>query len=797
MHPFLSRHLSLLLVASVALRAGAPDPAAARTLWYRQPAAQWVEALPVGNGRLGAMIFGGIETERLQLNEDTLWGGGPYDPANPDARAALPEIRRLLAAGESAEAQALAHAKFMARPMWEAPYQTVGDLLISMPFSETARNYRRELSLDTATARTEFQAGGTVFVRECFSTAIDQVIVLRLSAHEAGAPQKPARLSTTLAMKTPQHAQIAPEGKNDLVLRGRNTDFITVKGALTFEARVRVAACDGQVSTDGSQLHIENASSVTLLIAAATSYRRFDDVSGDPTAANLRVLAGAQEKTFDALRAAHVADYQRPFGRVQLDLGHTDAEKLPTDERVRADALERDPALAALYFDYARYLLISCSRPGGQPANLQGLWADGLWPPWGSKYTININTEMNYWPAEVTNLAECTEPLFSMIEDLTHTGAKMARDQYGASGWVVHHNTDLWRAAGPIDGAQYGVWPTGGAWLCQHLWEHYLFSGDASFLSRAYPLMKGAAQFFLDTLVAEPQHGWLVTSPSLSPENVHRAWPATNAPAWPGHPPHGVSLTMGPTMDEQIVRDLFNHCIDAARILGRDADFAAQLAATRDRLAPNQIGAQGQLQEWLEDWDVQALEQQHRHVSHLYGFFPSNQITLRGTPKLATAVRKTLETRGDISTGWAIAWRLNLWARQQDGERAYRILAALLGPERTYPNLFDAHPPFQIDGNFGGASGIAEMLLQSHTSEIELLPALPKAWPTGSVRGLRARGGFTVDLEWSDGKLQSATIHGAPGKTVRLRRGETITELTVPASGESTWNGQASASPQS
>jgi alpha-L-fucosidase 2 len=759
--------------AATPAETGKPDPGELK-LWYRRPAVQWVEALPIGNGRLGAMVFGGIELERLQLNEDTLWAGGPYDPANPAARAALPEIRRLLAAGEYAKAQDLVQQKFMANPIVEAPYQTVGDLLISTAHSETARNYRRELDLDTAVTRTEFEVGGTAYVRESFASVVDQVIVVRLTARNLYNPDRPAAITFNLAMQTPQHAEVRTDPSGELMLNGVNTGFDRVASALKYQARVRVLQTGGSVSADAAQLHVSNASSATLLIAVATSFRRYDDVSGDPVELNRRTLAAVAGKSYDDLLRAHVAEHQRLFRRVAIDLGRSDAAKLPTDERIRADNPAQDPSLAALYFQYGRYLLISSSRPGTQPANLQGLWADGLWPAWGSKYTININTEMNYWPAEVTNLAECAEPLFAMIEDLSHTGAKMARDQYGATGWVAHHNTDLWRATGPIDGALWGMWPMGGAWLCQHLWEHYRFSGDRAFLARAYPLMKGSAQFFLDTLVEEPKHHWLVTSPSMSPEHNHH---------------DNVSIAVGPTMDAQILRDLFGECIEAAGLLGQDQEFARKLAAARERLVPNQIGAQGQLQEWIEDWDAQAPEQQHRHVSHLYGFHPSNQITLRGTPQLAAAVRKTLETRGDMSTGWAIAWRLNLWARMQDAERTYRILAGLLSPERTYPNLFDAHPPFQIDGNFGGTAGIAEMLLQSHTGEIELLPALPKAWPSGSIRGLRARGGVTVDLAWREGKLSSATLRGAPGQPVTLRYGSTVAVLAIPTGGALEWRG--------
>ncbi len=761
-------------------------------LWYSRPAAQWVEALPVGNGRLGAMVFGGVQSERLQLNEDTLWSGGPRDWNNAGTREVLPKVRQLIAAGDYVGADALC--RQMQGP-YNQSYQPLGDFHLHFDMAQEPEEYVRDLDLRTAIATTRYRVGDGVYTREVFVSAPDQVLVVRLAVNQ------PGRLEFTATLDSPHRYTTASNDGSGLNLRGRCPRHVVPNydrasqpivyddagsEGMTFEVRLEAVAEGGTVTATTQGLRVESADTVTLLLAAATSFDGFERSprlhGRDASEQGQGQLAWAMQRSYDELRDAHVADHARLFDRVTLDLGATEAALRPTDERILDWNQSNDPHLVALLFQYGRYLLIASSRPGTQPANLQGIWNDQVRPPWSSNWTININTQMNYWPAEVTNLAECHQPLFDLISDLSVTGRKTAEMNYGCRGWVAHHNSDLWRQTAPP--GDYGkgdpvwaMWPMGGAWLSQHLWEHYAFSGNEAFLrERAYPLMRGAAEFCLDWLV-EDGHGHLVTAPSTSPENKFKTPDGRTA-----------AVSMASTNDMAIIWDLFTNCIETTEVLDIDADFRERLKSARTRLYPPRIGQLGQLQEWFQDWDDP--EDKHRHASHLFGLHPGRQITARKTPELFAAARRSLELRGDGGTGWSMAWKINFWARFQNGERALRLLSRMLTLVETtetkvqgggvYANLLDAHPPFQIDGNFGATAGIAEMLLQSHTGELSLLPALPEAWHQGYVTGLRARGGFTVHIAWREGRLSNATIHATREGTCRVR---TATRVAVTSEG--------------
>lgn len=754
----MKKYILALAIASTAI-ACSPKQETDLKLWYDEPAKQWVEALPVGNGRLGAMVFGNPAKEQIQLNEETVWAGQPNTNANPNVEAgAIDEIRQLIFDGKYRAAQDLTDAKVFHKTNHGMSYQTIGDLYLEFPGHDTYTEYYRDLDLADATTSVTYTVDNVVYNREVISSFADDVVAVNLTASEKG------KINFTASIVSPHKIQEITIENGDIVLRGTTGDQEGLEGKVKFTTVARVEHKGGKLTAAEQTLTLEGADQATVFISTGTNFVSYKDISADPDSKAFAQLNKASSKKFNSMKAAHTALYKEYFDRVTLDLGTTEAASKTTDVRIAEFAAGDDPQLAELYFQFGRYLLICSSQPGGQPANLQGIWANSLNPAWDSKYTTNINVEMNYWPAEITNLSELHEPFIQMVKEVAQTGAETAKTMYGADGWVLHHNTDIWRITGPVDFAASGMWPTGGAWFCRHLWEHYLHTGDKNFLAEVYPIMVGAAEFLLDFMVIEPDKGWLVVAPSNSPENAFM------------RDPGDVTVCAGTTMDNQMVTELFTNIITAADILGEDKAFAAELEAAIQKMPPMQIGQHGQLQEWMYDWDNP--NDHHRHVSHLYGLFPGNQISPWRTPELFAAARNSLNYRGDPATGWSMGWKVCLWARLLDGNRAYKLITDQLSPAGstgfwgkggTYPNLFDAHPPFQIDGNFGCAAGIAEMMIQSHDGALHVLPAVPDRWADGKVTGLVARGGFVVDMEWKDGKVTYLKVKSQLGGNLRIR----------------------------
>lgn len=733
-------------------------------LQYNKPATNWNEALPIGNGRLGAMVFGNPEKEQLQLNEETVWAGEPGNNVPKDVFSNIEEMRKLLFENKNKEAQDLSNQTFPRKAPkdlnYGMPYQTVGNLWMEFPGHENYTAYNRDLDIEKAISTVRYQVKGITYKREIFASFVDDVVFVRLTA------DKKKSINFSLSATSPQLQKNFKTKAQTLVFEGTSGSADNKIGRVKFVGEANCTLVGGTLTSSSDQLIIKNADEVVIRVSIATNFKSYKDLSIDPLKKAESILAKAKLKTYEESLKNHIKAYQKYFNRVSLYLGDSPQSAKTTDQRIKEFANIDDPQLVALYFQFGRYLLISSSQPGNQPANLQGIWNDQLSPPWDSKYTVNINTEMNYWPAEITNLSEMHQPLFSMLKDLAETGKESASEMYHARGWNMHHNTDLWRITGVVDGGFYGIWPMGGAWLTQHLWQHYLFTGDKNFLKDYYPVLKGAALFYMDVLQEEPRNKWLVVSPSMSPENTYES---------------NVGISAGTTMDNQLVFDVFNNIISASKILNIDLNFTDSVAQALKRLPPMQIGKYSQLQEWLQDKDKE--NDHHRHISHLYGLFPSGQISPYRTPTLVKAAENTLVSRGDKSTGWSMGWKVNWWARLLNGNQAYKLIKDQLSPAPletkgqsggTYPNLLDAHPPFQIDGNFGCTSGIAEMLLQSYDGNIFVLPALPDALQNGKVTGLKARGGFVVDIEWQKGKVKQLVVKSTLGGNCRLRMASAI-----------------------
>jgi alpha-L-fucosidase 2 len=739
-------------------------------LWHKKPAEEWENAYPVGNGRLGAMVYGGIKEEKIQLNEDTYWSGGPYSTVVKGGYKELPKIQKLIFEGKPLEAHKIFGRYLMGYPVEQQKYQSLANLHLFFNEDLEAKNYKRWLDLSEGIAGVEYTINGVTYLREVLSSHVDQTIAIRLTASKPGMISFDTELR---GVRNSAHSNYATDyfrmdgkGENELILTGKSADYLGIEGKLRYEARAQIHADGGTIERDGTRIKVANSNSVTILFVAATNFINYKDVSGNEKAEVQNYLENLDNKDYATIRKNTLEDYQSLFDRVELDLPSTSTSYLPTDERMVSIQTDPDPQMSSLSYQFGRYILISSSRPGTQPTNLQGIWNKDMNPSWDSKYTTNINTEMNYWPAEASNLSELTEPLFKMIEELTDQGTEVASEHYGAKGWVFHQNTDIWRVAAPMDGPTWGTFTVGGAWLTTHLWEHYQFTQDLKFLEKVYPIIKGSVDFFMDFLVEHPNGKWLVTNPSNSPENP---------PEGPGYKYfydevtgmyYFTTITAGATMDIQILKDLFKYYGQATQILGRDKEYAQEVLKSRERLVPSQVGKDGTLQEWMEDYGQ--LEEKHRHFSHMYGLFPGNVLSKKKTPEFVEPIKAVLEQRGDGGTGFSRAWKMALWARLSDGDRANSIYKSYL-QEQCYLSLFaKCYTPLQVDGSLGVTAAISEMLVQSHEDGIELLPALPKEWDAGRFKGVCTRGAFELDMQWENNAIKTVEILSKAGKNCKI-----------------------------